>query len=124
MKEHGETTVTVEGIVVHSKPRYGSNNEGIYRNWEQMLDAASGLNRWILWADTDESFAMTPESLKLVVSKTKTLKQLGCIGMILTISNPLINYYAKKMEEEIPIPFKASKSLAEIKAFIKSLSEK
>ena len=124
MKEHGETTVTVEGIVVRSKPRYGSNNEGIDRNWGKILDAASGLDRWILWADVDESFGLTPESIDQVMSWTKKLKQLGCIGMVASISNPLISYYAKKVEAEIPVPFMASESEQEIKAFIKELSGK
>ncbi len=123
MKEHGETTVTVEGIVVHSNPRYGSNNEGIDRNWEKILEAASGLDRWILWADVDDSFALTPESIDRVIFWSKKLKQLGCIGMVVTIPNPLISYYAKKVEAEIPVPFKASDSIQEIKAFIKELSE-
>lgn len=123
MNEHGETTVTVEGIVVRSKPHYSTNKEGIDRNWEQILDAASNLDRWILWADIDESFAMTPESLRRVISWTKKLKQLGCIGMVASVSNSIINYYAKKVEAEIQVPFKASSSADEIQAFIKVLSQ-
>jgi len=122
MKIHGKTEVAVEGIVVRSKPRYSSNSEGIKENWDQILKTASGLDRWILWADTDKSFAVTPEALKQMVSFTTTLKEHGCIGLIFTISNPIILFYTREIKSRIQIPFLASESPEEIKEFIKKLS--
>ncbi len=122
MKEHGETTVTVEGIVIRNKPRYGSNSEGISHNWKLVLDAASGLESWILWADADSSFAMTPDSLEMIINRMKHLKALGCIGVAFTISNPIIAFYTKKIESEIEIPFLASQSIDEIETFIQKLT--
>ena len=82
------------------------------------------MDSWILWADAEKSFAMTPQSLKLIISKMKTLKESGCIGVAFTISNPIIPYYTKKIEAEIQLPFLASKSVDEIKDFIDGLSPK
>jgi len=121
LNEHGETTVTVEGMVIRNKPRYGSNQEGISHNWDQVLKASVALDRWILWADADSSFAMTPDSLELIISKMKTLKESGCIALVFTISNPVIPYYSKKIESEIDIPFLASDSIDEINNFIEDV---
>jgi len=122
MKKHGDTTVTVEGMVVRSKPRYSSNPEGIRQNWEQILKAASGLDRWILWADTDRSFALTPEALERLIAFASTLKEHGCIGLVFTVSNPIISFYIKKIQSSIEIPFFASESVEEIYQFIEALS--
>ena len=124
MKEHGETTVTVDGRVVRNKPRYSSNSEGIDHNWELVLKAASELDHWVLWADAHSSFAMTPESLDLIITRLKTLKENGCIAMAFTISNPIMPYYIKKIEAEIPIPFLASRSIDKIKIFIGNIIRK
>jgi len=121
LNEHGETTVTVEGPVIRNKPRYGSNREGISHNWDQVLEASTRLDRWILWADADSSFAMTPDSLKLVISKMKTLKKSGCIAVAFTISNPVMPYYSRKIESEIDLPFLASDSVDEIRKFIENI---
>ncbi len=110
MKPHGDTTVTVEGIVVRSKPRYSSNPEGIKNNWEQILKGASGLDRWILWADTDESFALTPEALEKVESFAASLKEHRCIALIFTVSNPIMPFYISKIKAVIGIPFFSSES--------------
>ena len=110
MKRHEDTTVTVEGIAVCSKPRYSSNPEGIKNNWEQILKGASGLDRWILWADTDKSFALTPESLEKVVSFAASLEEHGCIAIVFTVSNPVMPYYISKMKAVIGIPFFSSES--------------
>ncbi|MCD6342658.1 MAG: hypothetical protein J7L76_02620 [Spirochaetaceae bacterium] len=123
MKEHGKTTVTVDGRVVRNRPRYGSNNEGIRHNWELVLKAASGLDYWVLWADAHSSFAMTPESLDLIIARLKTLKENGCIALAFTISNPIIPYYIRKIESEISIPFLASQSIDEIRTFIENTLE-
>ncbi len=123
MREHGKTTVTVEGQVVRNKPRYGSNNEGISHNWELVLKAASKLDKWVLWADAHSSFAMTPESLDLIIARLKTLKENGCIALAFTISNPIIPYYIRKIESEISIPFLASRSIDEIRIFIENITE-
>jgi len=122
MREHGETTVIVEGIVVRNKPRYSSNNEGISHNWERILEASSELDRWILWADADDSFAMTPESLELIMTKIKTLKETGCIALAFTLSNPLMPFYSRKIKNEIEIPFIASASVDEIRKFIENIT--
>ncbi|MCK5737029.1 MAG: hypothetical protein KAH21_11150 [Spirochaetaceae bacterium] len=122
MKIHGEAAITVEGILVRNKPRFGSNTEGIRHNWELVLEAASDLDHWILWADADSSFAMTPESLELIIIKMKTLKELGCIGLAMTISNPMMPYYSRKIESEIQIPFIASGSTDKINDFIINLT--
>ncbi len=124
MKPHGDTTVTVEGIIVRSKPRYSSNPEGIKNNWEQILIGASGLERWILWADTDKSFALTPESLEKVLSFTVSLEEHGCIALVFTVSNPIMPYYIRKIEAGIGIPFFYSISIYEIKDFIAEISAK
>ncbi len=124
MREHGETTVTVDGRVIRNRPRYGSNNEGISHNWELVLEAASKLEKWILWADAHSSFAMTPESLDLIIARMKTLKDNGCVALAFTISNPIIPYYIKKIESEITIPFLASRSIDEIRIFIENIIEK
>ncbi len=124
MKEHGNTTVSVEGRVVRNKPRFNSNNEGIDHNWKMVLKAASGLDYWVLWADAHSSFAMTPESLDLIITRIKTLKENGCIAMAFTISNPIMPYYIKKIEAEIPIPFLASRSIDEIRTFIENIIRK
>jgi hypothetical protein len=89
-----------------------------------MLEAASGLEKWILWADADSSFAMTPESLELIVSRMKNLKDYGCIGLAFTISNPVMPYYSKRIQAEIDIPFLASESADEIRAFINSITDR
>jgi len=122
MKAHGDTTVTVEGIVVRSKPRYSSNPEGIRQNWEQILKGASGLDRWILWADTDRSFALTPEALERLIAFVTTLKDHGCIGLVFTVSNPILPFYIKKIQSNIEIPFFASESVEDIHRFINELS--
>ncbi|MCD6342659.1 MAG: hypothetical protein J7L76_02625 [Spirochaetaceae bacterium] len=124
MKPHGDTTVTVEGIVVRSKPRYSSNPEGIKNNWEQILKGASGLDRWILWADTDESFALTPEALEKVESFAASLKEHRCIALIFTVSNPIMPFYISKIKAVIGIPFFSSESGEEIKDFITQISTK
>lgn len=123
MKEHGEVSVAVEGNVVRSRPRLGSNTEAINRNWGQILETASGLDGWILWADVDPTFALTPESLETVISWISRLEELGCIGMAATISNPLIGYYAEKVKARIPVPFLATESVEEIKTFIQDLTK-
>jgi len=122
MYKHGETNISIEGIVIRNKPRFISNREGIRRNWAKVLKAASGMDRWILWADAESSFAMTPESLDLIISRMKSLKKYGCIGVAFTLSNPIIPYYANKIKSVMDIPFLASKSVIEIKDFIESLS--
>jgi len=122
MKAHGDTTITVEGIVVHSKPRYSSNPEGIKQNWEQILEGASGLDRWILWADTDKSFALTPEALERLITFATTLKDRGCIALVFTVSNPIIPFYTRELQSSIEIPFFASESIEEIQRFIESIS--
>ncbi len=122
MKPHGDTTVTVEGIVVRSKPRYSSNPEGIKNNWEQILKGASGLERWILWADTDKSFALTPDALETVVSFAAALKEHGCIALVFTVSNPIMPFYIRKIKSRIEIPFFSSESVDEIKEFIEKIS--
>jgi len=124
MKPHGDTTVTVEGIVVRSKPRYSSNPEGIKNNWEQILKGASGLDRWILWADTDESFALTPEALEKVESFAVSLKEHRCIALVFTVSNPIMPFYISKIKAVIGIPFFSSESGEEIKDFITQISTK
>ena len=124
MKPHGDTTVTVEGIVVRSKPRYSSNPEGIKNNWEQILKGASGLDRWILWADTDESFALTPEALEKVESFAASLKEHRCIALVFTVSNPIMPFYISKIKAVIGIPFFSSESGEEIKDFITQISTK
>ncbi len=122
-REHGETTVTVEGRVVRNKPRFSSNNEGISHNWELVLKASSKLDNWVLWADAHSSFAMTPESLDLIITRMKTLKENGCVALAFTISNPIMPYYIKKIESEIAIPFLASRSIDEIKIFIENITQ-
>ncbi|RKX92798.1 MAG: hypothetical protein DRZ90_13480, partial [Spirochaetes bacterium] len=84
--------------------------EGIKNNWEQILKGASGLDRWILWADTDKSFALTPESLEKVVSFAASLEEHGCIAIVFTVSNPVMPYYISKMKAVIGIPFFSSES--------------
>ena len=121
MNEHGEVSVTVEGIVVRSRPRFSSNTEAIDRNWKLITAAASELDRWILWADAESNFALTPDSLERVITVTKKLKDLGCVGFAMTLSSPMIVFYSEKIAEKIPIPFLASESVPEIRKFITTL---
>ncbi|RKX76326.1 MAG: hypothetical protein DRP60_07700, partial [Spirochaetes bacterium] len=73
--------------------------------------------------DAHSSFAMTPESLDLIIARLKTLKENGCIALAFTISNPIIPYYIRKIESEISIPFLASQSIDEIRTFIENTLE-
>jgi len=120
---HGETTVTVEGLIVRSQPQDGTNKEGLVENWEKILKAASGMDRWILWADIGESFALTPASLNRVVYWFRKSKENGCIGIGVTVSNVMVSYYTKSIEEQVQIPIKASDSVQELKAFFQELKE-
>jgi len=83
-----------------------------------------GLAQWILWADTDISFALTPESLEKVVSFAASLEEHGCIALVFTISNQMMPFYISKIKARIGIPLFSSESVDKIQDFITQLSTK
>lgn len=119
---HGEDFVEIEGIVVHSRPRSGFNPEGVNNSFRRIIDAAAGLDSWILWADVDEGFGLTPESFDTMISWLKEIERHGCVGLAVTKSNPLLEYYADRVAKEVSYPFLISDSNQEIAAFLRNLS--
>jgi len=118
MREHGEYAIVIEGNVVHCYFDGGINIETTISFFDQLEQTVSALDRWIWFVHTTRDSAGTPDSGDYALNFIAKLHNLGCIAYALQVNNIVVNYYAQKITNLVPVPFLASKSETELNTFI------
>lgn len=124
MREHGEFTIELKGLVIHTHAYSSFNLEGANAFYQTLFEKVKDLDQWVIYSSIYKDTGATPEAMEASLAYNLQLKDKGCIAIANFTDNPILKKATIEMNQLIGLPEMVSNNREELETFIQQqLSE-